>query len=136
MDAIGDGWPPGSDWLETGVAELVRHGVPEEVVRGWTITDDRERSDALAAATDDELHDMIEGTSEEWDRWASSFAASLGGPSPALAAILWEHPESMSFPLGKVAKFLENGPEDSTFFFGALVSGAVEPKPQEAPEVK
>ena len=64
---MGTGWPPGSEWLETGVAELVLHGVPEDVVRGWTITDDRERSDALAAATDDELQVMIEGTSRAAD---------------------------------------------------------------------
>jgi hypothetical protein len=66
----------------------------------------------------------------------SDFAASLGGPSAELAAILWEHPESMSFPLGKVAKFLDNGPEESTYFFAAIVSGAVEPKPQEPPDVE
>ena len=54
----------------------------------------------------------------------SDVAASFGGPSSALAAILWEHSESMSFPLGKVAKFLDTGPEESTYLFGAVVSGA------------
>jgi hypothetical protein len=54
----------------------------------------------------------------------SDFAKSLGGPSPALAAILWEDPQSMSFPMGKVVKFLDNGPEDSTYLFASVVAGA------------
>jgi hypothetical protein len=64
----------------------------------------------------------------------SDFAKTLGGPSPAVAAILWEHPESMSFPLGKVVKFLDNGPEDSTYVFAAVVTGATAPLPPPAHE--
>jgi len=37
--------------------------------------------------------------------------------SIATAAILWENRETMSFPLGKVCKFIKNGNEDSVYFF-------------------
>jgi hypothetical protein len=38
--------------------------------------------------------------------------------SIATAGILWKDAESMAFPLGKVCKYLENGPEDSVYTFG------------------
>jgi hypothetical protein len=41
--------------------------------------------------------------------------------SIATAGILWENNESLSFPLGKVCKFLENGNEDSVYFFAKVL---------------
>jgi hypothetical protein len=35
--------------------------------------------------------------------------------------ILWCGPEKMCFPLGKVVKFLENGSEDSLYFFAKVL---------------
>ena len=101
MDAIGDGWPPGSDWLETGVAELVRHGVPEDVVRGWTITDDRERSDALAAATDDELHDMIEGTNRAADAMVAIIYADRTDAAAVVAGFLTDAVQEAELELAR-----------------------------------
>lgn len=39
------------------------------------------------------------------------------GESLGTAAILWDGNSGLSFPLGKVVKFLENGREDSVQFF-------------------
>lgn len=39
----------------------------------------------------------------------------------ASAGILFHEPESMSFPLGKVCKFIENGNEDSVYFFAKVL---------------
>jgi len=44
--------------------------------------------------------------------------------SIATAGILWKDSESMSFPLGKVCKFLENGNEDSVYFFAQVLLSA------------
>lgn len=41
--------------------------------------------------------------------------------SVATCGILWENNESMSFPLGKVCKYLENGNEDSVYFFAKVL---------------
>ena len=50
--------------------------------------------------------------------------------SISTAGILWKNSESMSFPLGKVSKFIENGNEDSVFFFAkVLLDKEHEPKP-------
>ena len=40
--------------------------------------------------------------------------------SIAIAGILWRDAESMTFPLGKVCQYLENGAEDSVYFFGCV----------------
>jgi len=40
--------------------------------------------------------------------------------SVATAGILWNGPETMSFPLAKVCKYLENGSEDSVYFFAKV----------------
>ena len=39
----------------------------------------------------------------------------------ASAGVLWHGPESMSFPLGKVCKFIENGNEDSVYSFAKVL---------------
>lgn len=44
------------------------------------------------------------------------------GPSLGTAGILWRSSESMCFPLGKVAKFLENGREDSVYAFANVLT--------------
>jgi hypothetical protein len=36
-------------------------------------------------------------------------------------AILWDNKSGFTFPLGKVVKFLENGPEDSVHFFAKVM---------------
>ena len=41
--------------------------------------------------------------------------------SISTAGILWKSNESMSFPLGKVCKYLENGSEDSLYFFAKVL---------------
>jgi hypothetical protein len=38
--------------------------------------------------------------------------------SIATAGILWQHAESLAFPLGKVYKSLENGADESVYSFG------------------
>ena len=43
---------------------------------------------------------------------------SFGGKSLALMAVLWSG-TGFTFPLNKVGKFLENGREDSTYFYAA-----------------
>jgi len=42
-------------------------------------------------------------------------------PSIATAGILWAGKDSFSFPLGKVCKYLENGREDSLYFFAKVL---------------
>lgn len=46
------------------------------------------------------------------NRDLADFGESLG-----TVAVLWDSDSSLTFPLGKVMKFLENGPEDSVQFF-------------------
>jgi len=46
----------------------------------------------------------------------SAFAKGLGH-SVGTAGILWRDSENMCFPLAKVCKFLENGSEDSVYYF-------------------
>lgn len=43
--------------------------------------------------------------------------------SIATAGILWKNNEAMSFPLGKVCKFIENGNEDSLHLFAEVLVG-------------
>ncbi len=43
------------------------------------------------------------------------------GHSLGTAGILWTNPETMCFPLTKVCKFLENGNEDSVYFFARVI---------------
>ncbi len=43
------------------------------------------------------------------------------GYTVASAGILWHGPESMSFPLAKVCKFIENGNEDSVYSFAKVL---------------
>ena len=50
----------------------------------------------------------------------SKLAAGLE-QSVAAAGILWKNSESMAFPLGKVCKFIENGDEDSVYFFAKVL---------------
>ncbi len=50
----------------------------------------------------------------------SEFASGLGY-SLATAAILWTNSKTMYFPLAKVCKFLENGNEDSLYFFAQVI---------------
>lgn len=45
-----------------------------------------------------------------------AFGESLGG-----AAVLWDSATGLTFPLGKVQKFLDNGREDSVQFFAKAV---------------
>ncbi len=50
----------------------------------------------------------------------SAFAKGLGY-SLGTAGILWKDHENMCFPLAKVCKFLENGSEDSVYFFARMI---------------
>ncbi|HEY7641582.1 MAG TPA: hypothetical protein VH814_17770 [Steroidobacteraceae bacterium] len=50
----------------------------------------------------------------------SKFIASSQS-SIGTAGILWENADALSFPLGKVCKFLENGTEDSVYFFARML---------------
>jgi len=43
------------------------------------------------------------------------------GRQPGTLAVLWTAPTGITFPLGKVQKFLMNGPEDSTHFFASTM---------------
>jgi len=56
-------WRPREDeWFETGVPELVSLGVPESLIRRWTMGDDAERANALSMASADELGALVGGT--------------------------------------------------------------------------
>jgi len=46
----------------------------------------------------------------------ADFGESLGG-----AAVLWDSADGLTFPLGKVQKFLDNGREDSVEFFAGVM---------------
>lgn len=56
----------------------------------------------------------------------SSTIARLGD-GLEVAAVLWDGADGFCFPLGKVAKFLANGREDSVEFFARVVLGPPEP---------
>ena len=43
------------------------------------------------------------------------------GENLVTAAVLWDGSDGLTFPLGKVAKFLENGREDSVHFFARVM---------------
>jgi len=43
------------------------------------------------------------------------------GRSIATTGVLWRGGKSMCFPLGKVCKFIENGSEDSVYFFAKVL---------------
>ena len=43
------------------------------------------------------------------------------GESLGTAAVLWDGASGLSFPLGKIMKFLENGREDSVQFFAKVM---------------
>lgn len=46
----------------------------------------------------------------------ADFGETLGG-----AAVLWDSNDGLTFPLGKVQKFLDNGREDSVQFFAKVM---------------
>lgn len=50
----------------------------------------------------------------------SAFVQSLGH-SLGTAGTLWTNAENMCFPLAKVLKFIENGPEDSVYSFARVM---------------
>lgn len=53
---------------------------------------------------------------------AAKFSPLIKGweQSIATVGILWSSPETMMFPLSKVCKYLENGSEDSVYFFAQV----------------
>ncbi len=46
----------------------------------------------------------------------ADYGESLGG-----AAVLWDGADGLTFPLGKIQKFLDNGREDSVQFFAHVM---------------
>jgi hypothetical protein len=54
--------PREGEWLETGVPELVSLGVPESLIRRWTMGDDADRANAVSVASADELDALVVGT--------------------------------------------------------------------------
>lgn len=50
------------------------------------------------------------------------------GESLGTTAVLWDNTSGLTFPLGKVMKFLENGPEDSVHFFAKAILGKTSAK--------
>jgi hypothetical protein len=42
------------------------------------------------------------------------------GMQLGVSAVLWARPDNICFPLAKVLKFIENGSEDSTYFFAEV----------------
>lgn len=103
MKAMSRGWRPGteSEWLETGVAELVGHGVPEHLVRDWTIPDDIERSDSLAEATDEELHDLIDGTNLAAERLVTIIYTDRTDAAAVLAGSLTDAVQEAELELAR-----------------------------------
>ncbi|HEY7115424.1 MAG TPA: hypothetical protein VH475_02495 [Tepidisphaeraceae bacterium] len=52
--------------------------------------------------------------------------ASLG-MSVGTAAVLWDGADGVTFPVAKVGKFIENGPEDSVRFYAqVIIAGAAQ----------
>lgn len=52
----------------------------------------------------------------KYSDYVKGLGASLG-----TAGILWRNPKTMCFPLAKICKFLENGNEDSVYFFARVI---------------
>ena len=54
---------------------------------------------------------------------AAKFSKMVKGfeESISTVGILWRDNEVMCFPLGKVCKFIENGSEDSVYFFSKVI---------------
>ena len=50
------------------------------------------------------------------DRRLKSLGNAIG-----TAAVLWDGQDGFTFPLAKVGKYLENGPEDSVRFFAQVI---------------
>lgn len=57
----------------------------------------------------------------------SKLVAGLGEKDLGIVAMLWADESSITFPLGKVGKFLQNGREDSTYFYASFFAGAFKP---------
>ena len=54
------------------------------------------------------------------DKIMKSFGRQAG-----TSAMLWNGDKGLVFPLGKIAKYLENGSEDSTLFFAEAILAAL-----------
>ena len=50
----------------------------------------------------------------------SNYVKGLGD-SMGTAAILWSDPKNICFPLAKICKFIENGNEESVYFFARVI---------------
>ena len=61
---------------------------------------------------------------------AAKFSEYVSGIEYSIAsvAMIWHGKESLSFPLGKICKFIENGSEDSVYLFAKVLleNGAME----------
>jgi hypothetical protein len=66
----------------------------------------------LRNATDKTYHWLDYKEALEVTKMLADFGESLG-----TVAVLWDSNTGLSFPMGKVVKFLENGREDSVHFF-------------------
>ncbi len=47
------------------------------------------------------------------------------GMQLATASVLWSEPDNVIFPIAKVLKFIENGSEDSVYFFAEIACQSV-----------
>ncbi len=72
--------------------------------------------------------EVIKRNSKKKHHWveheeAAKFSKIVKGfaESISTAGILWRDNEVMCFPLGKVCKFIENGSEDSVYFFSKVI---------------
>lgn len=78
-------WREGEgEWFETGVPELVSLGVPEALIRRWTMGDDAERVAALSAASAGELESLVRGTNMA----SEALVALIGSGRADAAAVL------------------------------------------------
>ena len=62
------------------------------------------------------FHWIAQDEAAKYSKLVAGFERSI-----AVAGILWKNSESMSFPIGKVFKFVENGNEDSVHFFATCL---------------
>lgn len=62
--------------------------------------------------------------SHEQAAQVSDFVASRE-MSIGTAAVLWDGAEGFAFPLGKVAKFIANGREDSVHFYAQVIAAGI-----------